>query len=146
MSIGILRAIGSILNPVRDIIDNVTTTDEERLSLKLAFETLEHDVQMLSLRSEMSTLQAQASIVRAEAQGVSWLQRTWRPITMLIFVSMTVFDYYGPMFGFNPPTLNPELWMLIKIGLGGYVIGRSGEKIAEKMNPSNIQVSKDEEG
>lgn len=141
-----LKAIGSILRPVRDIIDDVTTTDEERMKLNNVLAQMEHDVQMLALKSEMDTLEAQASIVRAEAEGISWLQRTWRPITMLIFVSMTVFDYYGPMIGLHPPPLNPELWMLIKLGLGGYVIGRSAEKVAEKFNQPKTGASRNEEG
>ena len=28
-------------------------------------------------------------------------------------------------------TIPPDMWALLKIGLGGYVVGRSGEKIAQ---------------
>jgi hypothetical protein len=33
---------------------------------------------------------AAAEVVKTEAQGQSWLQRTWRPITMLVFVALIV--------------------------------------------------------
>jgi len=79
-------------------------------------------------------LKQQASIVRAEAQGDSWLQRSWRPITMLCFVFIIANNYiiypYLSLFGIKSMmlTLPPQMWELLKIGLGGYVIGRSVEK------------------
>ena len=88
-------------------------------------------VEMMNRSSELA--QAQASIVRAEAEGESWLQRSWRPIMMLWFGGL-VGAYW---FGFTPPNLNEEaitgLFTLVQIGIGGYVVGRSGEKIARNL-------------
>jgi hypothetical protein len=37
--------------------------------------------------------------------------------------------------GFDIPTLeiSEKMWNLLSIGLGGYVVGRSAEKIADKL-------------
>lgn len=73
--------------------------------------------------------QAAAEIVKAEAASQHWLAANWRPLTMLIFVGLIVARW----FGWAAPNLTePEylkLWSIVELGLGGYVIGRSAEKI-----------------
>ena len=69
--------------------------------------------------------QIQSNVIIAEAQGASWLQRTWRPITMLTFLAMVCLDSFGVL----PFRLAKESWTLLQIGLGGYVVGRSAEKV-----------------
>jgi hypothetical protein len=70
-----------------------------------------------------------ADVVKTEAQGQSWPQRTWRPITMLVFVALIVARWLG----WSAPNLSQaealKLWDIVEIGLGGYVIGRSAEKV-----------------
>lgn len=71
-----------------------------------------------------------AGIVHAEAQSSNWLTSAWRPLTMLTFVALIV----ARMFGLTADAVSENeymlLWDLVKLGLGGYVIGRSVEKIA----------------
>ena len=56
-------------------------------------------------------------------------------MTMLMFASIIGFNYLvvpiAGMFSKNIVvlTLPPDLWDLLKIGIGGYVAGRSAEKI-----------------
>lgn len=73
---------------------------------------------------------AAAQVIRAEAEGESWLQRNWRPLTMMVFVALIV----GKWTGYTAPGVSEALELrllgLIEIGLGGYVIGRSVEKVA----------------
>lgn len=70
-----------------------------------------------------------AEIVRAEAASSHWLAANWRPITMLIFVGLIVARW----FGFAAPNLTEaeylKLWGIVEIGLGGYIVGRSAEKV-----------------
>ena len=84
----------------------------------------------MAFDSALAVFQGQVSIVLAEAQGESWLQKSWRPITMLTFLALVV----GRFFGIEGPNFTPadsaNLFFLIQIGLGGYVVGRSAEKIA----------------
>ena len=71
----------------------------------------------------------QSNVIVAEAQSQSWLARNWRPITMLAFVVLIILDATGALKSHLPE----DVWTVIKIGLGGYVAGRSLEKIADKV-------------
>ncbi len=79
----------------------------------------------------------QASVVIAEMKSGAWLAQNWRPITMLTFVAIIANNYilypYLALFWNDAPVLEipPDMWGLLKIGLGGYVVGRSVEKVAK---------------
>ena len=76
---------------------------------------------------------AAAEVVKAEAQSEHWLTATWRPIVMLVLTSLIVARWLG----YSAPGISEaealKLWSIVEIGLGGYVIGRSAEKIAPMM-------------
>jgi hypothetical protein len=71
----------------------------------------------------------QAEIVKAEAQSEHWLTACWRPILMLTFGGLIVARWLG----FSAPNITEsevlKLWSIVELGLGGYVIGRSVEKV-----------------
>ena len=72
---------------------------------------------------------AAASIIQTEAASSHWLAANWRPLTMITFVALIVARW----FGWAAPDLSDaeylKLWDIVELGLGGYVIGRSAEKI-----------------
>ena len=75
----------------------------------------------------------QTEIIVAEAKG-NFIQRSWRPILMLSFGFIVIYvKFAAPLFGLPIPELEIEFWELLKIGIGGYVVGRSAEKIADKI-------------
>lgn len=117
------------ISPVTTLIDELHTSDEERESLRLEFYRLQFGVFEKVMSYEKQLLEAQSNIIVAEAQGQSWLQRSWRPITMLTFLCLVVAD----SFGWLASPLADEAWTLLQIGLGGYVVGRSMEKITPKI-------------
>ena len=86
---------------------------------------LEHEVQFVSY---------QRDIITAEAKSQSSLARNWRPITMLCFVAIIFNNYllfpYIQLFGGTAVQLPipPDMWDLLKLGIGGYIAGRSVEK------------------
>lgn len=97
------------------------------------------------LKSELAEkiIEAQAQIVVAEAQGDK-IQRHWRPHLMyLIMILLVWLIMVGPVidlatgWGLTKTALEAlkevpdRLWGLLTIGLGGYVMGRSGEKIVK---------------
>jgi len=127
---GILDFLGGIIKPITDLIDNLTTTDKERGELKNELTKIENEFLGKALEYESKLLDAQGRIVEAEAKGQSWMQRNWRPITMLTFLVLVVFDCFG-ILKFR---LSNQAWLLLQIGLGGYVVGRTGEKIVDKIN------------
>lgn len=119
----------NLISPVTNLIDELHTSDEEKESLRLKFYQLQFGIFEQVMDYEKQLLESQSSIIVAEAQGQSWLQRSWRPITMLVFLILVVFDSLGWL----ASPLAPEAWTLLQIGLGGYVAGRSLEKITPKI-------------
>lgn len=85
-------------------------------------------VQLMQHQQQIET--AAASIIQAEAASSHWLAANWRPITMLVFLGLIVARW----FGWAAPNLAEaeyiKLWSIVEFGLGGYVVGRSAEKIA----------------
>ena len=90
----------------------------------------EAEVMKQLLASQGEFEKATAEIIKSEAESEHWLAANWRPLTMLTFVALIVARW----FGWAAPNLTePEyikLWSIVEIGIGGYVIGRSVEKIA----------------
>jgi len=80
-------------------------------------------------------LEERAKIILAEAQGESWLQRNWRPILMLTIVAIIANNYvivpWLSLFTGKVAVLKlpDSFWNLLGLGVGGYIAGRSGEKI-----------------
>lgn len=109
------------------LIDNLFTSDEEKATAKLKLMEMEQN-------GELSRIAAGAGVVEAEARSEHWLTANWRPLTMITFVVIIANNYilypYLSLFWPEAPSLEipPDMWDLLKIGLGGYVVGRSGEK------------------
>lgn len=125
----LLNLLGDIFEPAAALIDNLHTSKEEKLEAKARMLTVQTEFLAYALDFESKALEAKTSIILAETQSESWVTRNWRPITMLSFVGAIL----GYWFGLTPDSV-PEIaveWMfdLVKIGLGGYVVGRSAEKI-----------------
>lgn len=119
-----LPALIPILAPILGkVVGNLFPDPEQKAKAEAEmFKTL------LEHQGQIET--AAASIIKAEAESESWLASSWRPITMLVFVALIVARW----FGFAAPELAAEeyikLWSIVEFGLGGYVIGRSVEKVA----------------
>ena len=121
----VLSLIGQIFKPATELIDNLHTSEEEKLQQKAQLLSLQTNFLTEALNYEQEQLKAKTEIIVAEAKGGSWIQRNWRPITMLTFLVLVV----GDAFGYLANDLAPQAWTLLQIGLGGYVVGRSVEKV-----------------
>jgi len=109
---------------VGDVLDKIFPDAETREQAKLKLLELEQS-------GELAALARRANIVTAEIQGESWLQRNWRPMVMVWFAIMVGAHW----FGFTPENLTESavdnLFQLVQIGIGGYVVGRSAEKVTK---------------
>jgi hypothetical protein len=137
MAFPILSAIpliGKVVEKVAGIVDQVVEDKDQANKIKaqitLSMANMKHE--------EVQTLvQAQSSIIKAEAQGGSWIQRSWRPLLMMCIIVIIVNNYiffpYAKLFTDKAVMLDLpiQMWDLIKLGVGGYVVGRSGEKIVQ---------------
>lgn len=121
----LLDMMARIFAPLASLIDDLHTSDEERNATRMALVAAQNQALALTLDLEREKLAARASLIAAEIGGQSWLQRNWRPITMLSFLTLVILDSFG-LLVFR---LSDEAWLLLQIGLGGYVVGRSAEKM-----------------
>jgi len=116
MSLSAVLAIGG------KIIDRVWEDPAQKANAQLAL--LE-----LAQKGELQDLTERAGIVRAEASSEHWLAANWRPLLMLTFGGLIVARW----FGWAAPNLSEaeylKLWSIVELGIGGYVIGRSAEKV-----------------
>lgn len=120
--------IFGILGVAETVIDKIFPDADERAKAKLKLHTLKQE-------GELKELEASMSVIVAEAQGHSAIQRNWRPITMLCFVAIIANNYilypYLSLFWTDAPILElpPQMWDLLKIGIGGYIASRGGEQM-----------------
>lgn len=81
------------------------------------------------------------AVVLAEIKSEDWLTRNWRPLVMLTLMGFIVFVglvlpmldvVVGRTVAFNPrwAALPPQFWDFLSIGVGGYIGGRTLEKVA----------------
>ena len=123
------QALLPILSPIlgdvvkRILPDSDKSADIER-EIKVAL--LDHAESIENMRGE---------IVLAEAKSDSWLTSSWRPLLMMVIVTIVALNYLlFPILNMFTTTqylieLPDELWNLLQIGVGGYIVGRSGEKM-----------------
>ena len=87
----------------------------------------------MAVKGELDELAQRAGVIKAEAQGDGWLQRSWRPIVMLIFTALIVARWLG----WSAPDLSEavelKLFSIVQVGLGGYIASRGIEKVADKI-------------
>lgn len=96
----------------------------------------EAKLELLKLQQsgDLAALTASAEIIKTEAASEHWLAAVWRPILMLTFGGLIVARW----FGFAAPDLSEaeylKLWSIVEFGIGGYVVGRSVEKIVPSIS------------
>jgi hypothetical protein len=138
----IFNFISNIFKPAADLVDNIHTSEEEKLNLRNELVSMQNQMALKVLEYEKGLMEAQASVIKAEEQGHSWLQRNWRPITMLVFVFIVAWNYIiAAIFNLSQLDVPDGMWSLLKIGIGGYIIGRS----AEKTIPGVVKAVKEKE-
>lgn len=132
--IPIVDAVSGLFQGLFGLVDDLHTSEEEKLEAKGKIFSAQALLLTTVFDYEKAQIQMQANIITAEAKGESWIQRSWRPVTMLTFVALIVARWLG----WSAPNLTPELehdlMLLVQIGLGGYVVGRSAEKVAKSIN------------
>lgn len=130
------------IDAVGNAIDRIDTSDE-KLELQLKYKQLLIDVEGKYLDYEGKLLDAQKDIITTEAKGESWLQRNWRPLLMLVCIFIVLNNYVlVPYFEIPSAVLDEHIWRLIEVGTGGYIAGRSLEKITDKLAPVLANIKK----
>jgi len=126
-----LPIIDAVLGIGSKVIDRVWPDPAERDKAKL-------ELLRLTQEGEFKDLEASMQVVVAEARSEHWLTAAWRPMTMLSFVAiilhnMLLAPYLQWIFGMHLLVdIPPDLWDLIKLGIGGYVVSRGAEKVVKE--------------
>lgn len=127
--------LSGLWKPLAKVIDDVHTSDEERLEAKRKVYEVQSQVMIQVMELERATIQAQRDVLLAEVNGESWLQRNWRPLTMLSFVVILLNNFvlvpYAKVWAVELPMLEipPGMWSLLTVGIGGYIASRGIEKV-----------------
>ena len=135
-----------MLGSVAHLAKILFNTIEKAVPDKDLQEKLKAQLQTQLLQSHTQELKAAASIIEAEAKA-GWFASSWRPLLMYVLIFILVWNYViGPVIKiFMGAVITFELpgdvWSLLQIGLGGYVLGRSAESVARTManKPTNNQ-------
>lgn len=118
-----------LIKPISDVLNNII--DKIAPDAGIA-EELKFELTKELIKVDNKAFEIQANIIIAEAQGGSWIQRSWRPIIMLNFGALITAHWLG----FTPDNLTePQilaLLNLVQVGLGGYIVGRSAEKVMKE--------------
>jgi hypothetical protein len=123
---------GNIVDQLGSTVDKFVTTDAEKTKLK-------QELSQVVMSNLNRMAEAQASVLQTEMKG-DFLQRNWRPIVMLVFAFILVMKWFGWTDDSITEALELELMTLLELGIGGYVAGRSVEKIADTVT-KNIDLS-----
>ncbi len=115
---------GGLVKDLLGGLDKLFTSKEEKIKA-------ENVIKQILIEKQLELQKMQTEIIVTEAKG-NWLQRSWRPILMLTFGFIVIYvKFIAPLFNLTTPELEIEFWELLKIGIGGYVVGRSAEKISK---------------
>ncbi len=113
---------GTVVKDIMGGLDKLFTSKEEKI-------LAENAIKQILIEKQLELQRMQTEIIVAEAKG-NWIQRSWRPILMLAFGFIVIYvKFLAPLFDLTIPELENEFWNLLQIGIGGYVIGRTGEKM-----------------
>jgi len=111
---------------------------------------LKADLQTQLLQSNTQEHQSAGRSVEAEVNA-GWFAFSWRHLLMYVLIFILIWNYVlGPvlLFFFKASitiTLPGDVWTLLQIGLGGYVVGRSAESVARTMANKPQVSNKDQE-
>lgn len=131
MAFGAKAILEIVTGPIARIIDK--TIKDKDLAQKI-----KHDILTQILEHENDYLKEASAIIRTEASSESWLTRSWRPMVMIFFAILLGLYWFGLAPDYlvkNPDTVN-QLFKLLQLGIGGYIVGRSVEKTARALSAS----------
>ena len=129
MLTALIPILAPILGKTLDkLVPDAVARDQIERELKLSL--LDHAESLDKVRGE---------IILAEAKSESWITSSWRPLLMMISISIIAMNYLVfPIIAIGYPSimqhmleLPDQLWSLLTLGVGGYIVGRSGEKAME---------------
>jgi len=116
----VIDSIGLAIEKTGEAFDKNLTTKEEVLE------------KVKDIQSKL--VEARLAYQLAEANG-NWMQRSWRPITGLVFAVIVIYNkFLGVAFGLPVAELEAEFWNVFQITLGIFGLTRGLEKTVNAAN------------
>lgn len=117
------------------LIERIFPDKEKQDQAKLEMQRILNDAAAKQAESEARIIEASTSVIKAETESDSWMAKNWRPFLMFVIMSLIVYNWMlapilqsiGLKIMITP--VPQDMWTLLTVGLGGYVFGKSGEKM-----------------
>ena len=135
-----IGALIPVLAPILgDVVKRILPEDKDKAA------EIERELSMQLMMNSATVEKAAADVILAEAKSDSWLASSWRPILMLVITAIVAWNLlFAPLIELAVALITndqiplaidlpSELWTLLTVGVGGYVMGRSGEKIVNNL-------------
>ncbi|MBC5620732.1 MULTISPECIES: hypothetical protein [Butyricimonas] len=113
-----MGVLQNVIREIGDIVNRLSVSSREK-------QKIQEEIQSLVYRYKSELVREQSAAVGDEMRG-NWLQRSWRPMVMLVLTLLVVLGVFTESSMLSDTS---RFWDLLEIGIGGYVIGRSGETI-----------------
>ena len=126
-----LPLLAPAVKAIFSTVDKVITNKAEKEKIKA-------QIQQKIITGDMKEIESAAKVIQLEAGG-TWLQRSWRPLMMLIFAFLLVAHWFGFTAPNIPESVQNSLLDIVMVGGGGYNLGISGEKIAGQWKKTNTK-------
>ncbi len=129
--------VKGLIGSVGTIIDDLHTSGEEKAEAKQKLAALEAATMLSLAEVGKAFVEAQRDVIVAEAKGESWIQRSWRPVAMLVLLGLIVWTVIpASIFDLELQwdAIPDKAWGLLTIGIGGYIGARTVEKVVRMKN------------
>jgi hypothetical protein len=122
------------IEAIGGIIGKFVSSPEDKLKAQSELLKVQMDFQEKVLNADLEYAKAGASVINTEAGSKNLLASSWRPILMYVFTYIILHNYViAPLFHVASVPIPPDLWELLRLGMTGYIAGRSAEKIVPQV-------------
>lgn len=133
---GIFDFVGEIVKPVTGLIDNLSTSDEEKLTLKNKLTEIENTYKSKLLDYEATVAESKKEVMIAELKQDDKYTKRARPTVLysglaIMFINNVLLPWISYFLGRSIPQINlpGEFWLAWGGVAGVYAFGRTQEKI-----------------
>lgn len=136
--------VTNVIKPIGEVVDNIHTSKEEKMLVEKELEKIKNDLVLAVLDFNKEELESKKEVLVAEAKSENFITSSWRPITALVFTfiianNYIIAPYSEALFGIKVMfDIPPQMWELLKLMIGGYVLSRGVEKTTEKLKNKKL--------
>ena len=120
--------ISGIFTPASDLIDNLHTSESEKLELRNKFAEIQASVNTKMIDFQTKVVELENQVRLAELASSHWLAANWRPASAIFLVVNIV------VMGWMGTDIPDAIQNLSNIFIPGYALGRTAEKVSRKLN------------